>query len=251
MSALVVGPIFWILQGGQLGDYFTTAANGPLGYLRNAKLTQSSFGIYDIFTNTTPYGRQVGYSVLNGSLWTLPYEWFCYLIVGVLVVSGVLVRARVLVPLLAAVFLILQTVLIVSPAAEGAVIPFFGDPLLVPLAYTFLSGAAIAVYSKRIPAHAGLGVLAFLLVGYTLWKGGFAVLGPPAIAYFFLWLAAALPARFHIVGARNDYSYGVYIYGFLVQQMLAFFGVNRWGYVAYTAVSVALTVCLAWVTEGS
>ena len=248
VSALVIGPLFWVLNGGHLGDYFSTDPQGPINYLRNWKLTLNTYGIYDIFTTTTPYGQQVGYSVFNGSLWTLSYEWFCYMLIAVMVVAGVLLRAKVLVPVLAGIFLVLQVVMIVSPGALGAVIPFFADPLLIPLAYTFLSGAAIAVYAKRIPFHAGLGILAFLVVAYTLWKGGFVIFGPPAIAYFFLWLAAVLPKPFQVIGSRNDYSYGIYIYGFLVQQMLSFFHINEWGYILYTALSLVISFALAWLS---
>ena len=47
------------------------------------------------FTETTPYGREVGASAFNGSLWTLSYEWQCYLIVAALVAFGVLKNARI------------------------------------------------------------------------------------------------------------------------------------------------------------
>ncbi|PWG11974.1 hypothetical protein DF268_18615 [Streptomyces sp. V2] len=35
------------------------------------------------------------------------------------------------------------------------------------------------------------------------------------LAYALVWLAIRLPAPFRRIGARNDYSYGIYIYGFL------------------------------------
>ena len=56
----------------------------------------------------------------------------------------------------------------------------------------------------------------------------------PVLAYPLLWLGIHLSSPFQRVGARNDYSYGVYIYGWPVQQLLGIWGVQHWGYVAFT-----------------
>jgi len=66
-----------------------------------------------------------------------------------------------------------------------------------------------------------------------------------------LWLGMHLPL--HMVGARNDYSYGVYIYAFPVQQVLVVWGANRWGYWPYTLLAVASVLPFAvaswWIIE--
>ena len=56
----------------------------------------------------------------------------------------------------------------------------------------------------------------------------------PTLAYPLIWLGLHLPSLFQRIGARNDYSYGVYIYGWPVLQLLGIWGVQRWGYTAYT-----------------
>ncbi len=68
----------------------------------------------------------------------------------------------------------------------------------------------------------------------------------PLIAYPMIWLGFHLP--FQRVGARNDYSYGLYIYAFPVQQLLAIWGVLHWGFFAYFGLTMAITFPLAIVS---
>jgi peptidoglycan/LPS O-acetylase OafA/YrhL len=55
------------------------------------------------------------------------------------------------------------------------------------------------------------------------------------------------------VGAVNDYSYGIYIYAWPVSQLLAIWGVARWGYLPFTLLTIAATVPMAigswWLVE--
>jgi len=50
------------------------------------------------------------------------------------------------------------------------------------------------------------------------------------------------------VGRKNDYSYGIYIYGFLMQQLFASLGYNRWGYLPFSLLSLAAAVACAWLS---
>ena len=53
------------------------------------------------------------------------------------------------------------------------------------------------------------------------------------------------PRRLRWIGRRNDYSYGVYIYGFIGQQVFASLGWSRWGYLPYIAMSLAAAFAAA------
>ncbi len=249
VAAGVVGPIIWLVGGGELAGYAHRGAGGPVGYLlSNWNLSIWQYGIFDIFATTTPYGETVGTGVFNGSLWTLSYEWICYLIIGVLVLGGVLVRARILVPILTALFFVLQVASVVNPAAPGMINPFFADHYRISLPLIFLFGACLAVYSKKIPLDDRLGILSGAVFLFSLFFGGLGVIGYPAIAYFVLWGAARLPASFRKIGATNDFSYGIYVYGFLVEQVLAYFGVYRLGYLPFALLALVITVGCAWLS---
>ena len=125
----------------------------------------------------------------------------------------------------------------------------------------FLGGSLVYLYRERIPDSGALamGATALFTVGFLLPLGN----GVPAftftsvdltavvLIYPLLWLGIHLP--FQRIGARNDYSYGVYIYGFPVQQILVVWGLNRWGYVPYTLISMIVVGPCAlaswWVVE--
>jgi peptidoglycan/LPS O-acetylase OafA/YrhL len=62
-------------------------------------------------------------------------------------------------------------------------------------------------------------------------------------AYLCIWAAVRLP--FHGADRYGDFSYGLYIYAFVVQQMLALYGITRWGYVPNVVLSLMGTMLLA------
>lgn len=249
VAAFLVGPVIWMLEGRPFFDYFTLAHNGPVAYIvKNAGLQIGTYGIYDLFATTTPYGHEVGASVFNGSLWTLIYEWQCYMIVAVLVLFGVMIRARIIVPLMAG---LLGIVAIAAQLGSDEVqdfIPLLADPQLLGLTFTFLVGSTIAIYSKKVPFDDRLGILAGIVLVLSFRLGGFGTVGVVAGSYFVLYLAARLPKQVQWIGAKNDYSYGIYVYGFLVQQVLAYFGVYRLGYVPFVLIALIITAGCAWVS---
>lgn len=248
VTAFVVGPALWVAEGRGLADYFSLGEGGPFYYITsNWTLSIGTYGIHHLLAET-PYGLSVDGSVFNGSLWTLVYEWNCYLIIAVLVAFGVLKNARMLVPIMGGFFLLLQVVNGASPNAVGAVLPQLADPAMINFGLTFLIGSAIAIYSKQVPYDDRLGALAGATVLITLRYGGFSTVGTVAGVYFVLYLGARLPKRLRWIGAKNDYSYGVYIYGFLVQQVVAYVGLNRLGYVPYVLICLALAFVCAWLS---
>lgn len=252
VTAFLIAPILWVIGGQSLGAYFagTPAGSTPYFYFTgNWTLQIGTYGIYDILTSTTPYGQEVGASAFNGSLWTLIYEWRSYLIIAALVIFGVLNRARILVPLLAGFFLMLQLLMGMNASFEQSIVPsFLGDQYMVTLGFTFLVGSTIAVYSKQIPYDNWLGAFAGIIMLLTLRFGGFSTIGTIAGVYFVLYLAARIPQRLQWIGQQNDYSYGVYIYGFLVQQVLAFFGLYKLGIIPYITISWIIAFGCAWLS---
>ncbi len=248
VAAFVVGPLAWLMVRRPLTTYFNTGPQGPFAYvLHNADLWIRQYGINDVFATTTPFGEKGG-SVLNGSLWTLSYEFGAYLIIFLLVVTGILARARFMVPVLTGFYLVVQIVNVVTSGAGRLILPTLGDNERVALPLIFLFGSCLAVYSKKIPLDGRLAIFSLAIALFTLREGGLTILGYPAIAYLVIWLAARLPARLHWVGRTNDYSYGIYVYGFLVQQFTASLGWNNWGYLPWTLAVVVISGGCAWLS---
>lgn len=248
VAAFGVGPLVWLSMGKSISSYLSFTPGGPYDYIvRNIDLTIRQYGVYDIFGATTPYGATAG-PVFNGSLWTLSYEWGAYLIVFAFVIFGALKRARILVPIVTAFYFIVEVAHQIVPLSGAQIFPYFGDHYRVSLPLIFLYGACLAIYSRKVVLDWRLALMAALVVVGTLRFGGLSVLGYPALAYFVMWLAAALPSRLHWIGAKNDYSYGMYVYGFLVQQVTAYLGWYHWGYWLWTLACLALTAGCAWLS---
>ncbi|KRC49889.1 hypothetical protein ASE16_14535 [Leifsonia sp. Root227] len=249
VAAFVVGPVIWVLNGHTLLSYFSFAPASPWHYLAsNWTLAIGSYGIRDIFAATTPYGVQTGASVFNGSLWSLTYEWTCYLVIAVLLVTAVLRKARPVIAVIVAALFVAQIVQVLRPHALDAVLPLLTNELMLRLSYPFMVGALIAVYARSIPLDHRIGVASGVVAVATLFTGGYAVFGVPAGVYFVLWLGAVLPAPLRRVGRTNDYSYGVYIYGFLVQQTLAYFGLYKLGFFPFLLGATIVTAGCAWLS---
>jgi len=249
ISGFLVGPVFWNLSGGNLGSYFTLDSNGPLGYIaKNWTLNIGAYGIYDIFQSTTPWGLITGASVFNGSLWTLIYEWTCYLLIGILVITQLLKRFPYIVLAIAAALAVLAFIFTIRPEVISGTFLYIGDVYFVRLTYAFFIGASLAVLSRVVKAHWVFGFLALFVLLLTLRTNFFYVVGVIAFTYLLLWLSAWLPRSWQWIGAKNDYSYGIYIYGFLVQQMLAFWKINEYGYLPYVIATIPVTVVLAWLS---
>lgn len=253
VTAFVLAPVVALIERGTLAGVFTEPG-GPFGYLlNNAFVAIRQYGISGLLL-ATPYGAMTGESVFNGSLWSLMYEVLCYLIVAGLAVTGVLRRARWVVAVLTAGLfaLILRDFLRapVIPGPQGEHGPFLGIGAvdtysLIYLTYMFLLGALFELYRRRIVLDDAGAIIAALVLAGTLRFGGFDILGYPAFAYLTLWLAVRLPTPFQRFGRRHDYSYGLYIYAFPVQQLLALAGVPAWGLVPYIALSTAGAFALA------
>ncbi|MQS12706.1 acyltransferase [Streptomyces kaniharaensis] len=257
VSTLVIMPFLYQWQHHTL-DGFWSHPNGPETYLTgtwNTSLT-GGWDVSGVIAEGVRRGTNFDGSV-NGALWSLKYELLCYLVVGLLAAGGVLLRARRLVPLVTvALWGLILNDWIDAPGWRG--IPGDMDstlsvPLLGPLSihfivhlgFVFLLGATFQLYRERIAVHDGLALLSALAFLVTLRWGGVFVIGYPAFAYLLLWLATRLPGPFRKIGRKRDYSYGIYIYGFTVEQSLAMLGYARYGKLGFLGCALAGTVALA------
>jgi peptidoglycan/LPS O-acetylase OafA/YrhL len=249
VTAFVFAPLMWLYERGFHGG-FLESRPGPLGYVgRNVAIGMNQNDIGGLMRGT-PYGLQVHAGYFDGSLWTLVYEVGCYVFVGGLVAVAVRRWARISVPVVAALLLVPAVVFRLVPQhahllAKPPIIGLIDSYWIVTLGFAFALGALIEVFKERIPVHDGLGLLSLVALLVTLRVGGFAPFGSIALAYAVIWLAVRLPRAMRGIGRRNDYSYGIYIYAFPVQQMLAEVGAGGWWLPLYMGAAFLLTVPLA------
>ena len=192
--------------------------------------------------------------IINGSLWTLPCEALCYVLLGLSALFGLVHRRRA--ALLGFALLYLPCVIAIfqpiprlpGRSAWPMIINWSIHPAGYGLLLAFVAGVAAHSLTGGKPfwnrTHFGAAVLALLL---SFWLGGFALLWPILLPYLLLSLAYRLP--FQAVGKVGDFSYGTYLYAFPIQQCLCAFNVNQAGFFTYFAAAAFLSVAcgaLSW-----
>jgi peptidoglycan/LPS O-acetylase OafA/YrhL len=170
-------------------------------------------------------------AAVNGSLWSLRHEVRLYVLVGLLGGLGLLSRRTALV-LLAIAWVMSFEMTRRFGTLSACAAPRTGAHFLMGVVFYYWNPPLRARYAL---AAAGVGGLGLAIGWYPL-------VAPLCMTYVAFWLAAVLPFRSF---GKRDYSYGVYIYSFPVQQSLAAVGVPAYGFAALLAASFALTLVFA------
>lgn len=239
VTAFVIGPLIWRTDHGGFSGYFDISKDSPVDFVvRNSMLALRQFNVGDLLADAADPRN------LNGSLWTLIYELRCYLAVAVAGVFGLLRRGKGVVLGITAMLWVIQIVNIALPGGGGAIAPMLADLYLIRLSFLFGLGACLYLYRDRVPMDDRAGVLATAVLLLSFRYQLYFVVGQAALAYVLLWAAWRLPLkRFDRYG---DFSYGLYLYAFPVQQLLAIYpqAVGH-GQLWYVLVTFAVVVPMA------
>ena len=250
ICACVFAPLMAYADSGSLTRIFSLPWNSPQSFMINnaGVLHLNGFSVEGVVMfRPNSIGGVLRHNpvpgVLNGSLWTLPYELGCYLSVAGVAALGVLRRARSLVLGLFGGLWCLHAFDCLNPQAFGQWFPYVGVKQLVMLGLYFSAGCLCFLYRDKIPFSRWIFVETLLLLGISLVTGMFGLVAPIAMTYAFLWLAFSMPlARWD---ARGDFSYGTYIYAFPVQQGLTLLDLPESGFAFYFICSLLMTLLLA------
>lgn len=194
VTALVLGPLFSTLS---IRDYFRDPSLAA--YFRNI-LAQPHFALPGLFENHPRAG------IVNGSLWTIQLELICY---ALLAAMALLLRGAALNIALAGLALLL-----LFPATPFAGLALTWLPAKeLPLA--FCIGALLLRLDRHVPHHAAIGLACLgaaaglALLGATTW-------GALPLGYGVIWLALR---RIPPWLTRADYSYGLYLVAYPLEQV--------------------------------
>lgn len=152
---------------------------------------------------------------VNGSLWTLPYELWMYIFLLALGVLGILRRQRW------TNFFIGGFVLCYLVAQAWVDLPiFYKLDNFERFASFFMVGIALYVNRSWVPIHWGIAVAlgATAIIGYG--TRYYPMLFSTALLYGVLWVGYVPDGAIRHFNNWGDYSYGLYIYAFPVQQGL-------------------------------
>jgi peptidoglycan/LPS O-acetylase OafA/YrhL len=235
VTIAVFAPLGFLHQNGTLAGYWTTETT-PLRFVfSNLFLEMRNYDVAFTPANVPFAGSW------NGSLWSLYYEFLCYLIIAA--VGGVAWVRRSPLPLVLA--FIASVLLYANLPVTMPLLQDTNFSLLAKLLPFFLGGAVVQALSKWVGLHWSTGVgsiigAAVCIAAVPTWGGQ---LASPLIAYGLLWVSSVLPSPRLI--RVNDVSYGFYIYAWPVQQLLALYGVHNRGMLVYILTSAAGTLVLA------
>jgi peptidoglycan/LPS O-acetylase OafA/YrhL len=232
LSALVLGPLLTTFA---LGEYFSDTrfltyflnVGGYIHYILPGMFEHNPFPLY-----------------VNGQLWTIPFELDCYALLAILAIMGVCRRA----PVLAIVTLALQFLWAGKAAVAayaqgewprvGSIVP---GPVLI---LSFLAGVTLYMLRDRVPARLPLAAMALALtaIGLAAPFGDYFIAFP--IAYLTATIGLLNPPRWSLV-RWGDYSYGVFLYGFPIEQFAASLGPGFQHWYIDLAIALPLTLALA------
>ncbi|TDR45834.1 peptidoglycan/LPS O-acetylase OafA/YrhL [Tahibacter aquaticus] len=202
ISALVLGGLLTTLPR---SDYFAHADTWRYIWKNLTFSTEMAWTLPGVFTgNPLP-------NTVNGSLWTLVVEVRVYLWLAIFGLLGLLDRRERLFYALAilAAYLYAPLTLPMMPMNE-----------FLRLGGFFAAGCAFYRWRDDIPFHGGLVVVLAALAVIAHGSEWFMPLYGLALAYAVFWFAYG-PRFLLFFNRLGDYSYGVYLWGFPLQQLVA------------------------------
>lgn len=186
-------------------------------------LLGNSFPLPDLFAENP-------IAAINGALWSIKFEFLCYVGLAALGLLAMKARRRA-VPLIYVAVVATWCWLDATgrkPGGPALVAEVIGYPYIwFQVLPNFLAGMIAYLHRDLIPRSTPLLVagLTACFVAFHLGDGivsmvAVHVLAPPVLAYLVLWLAYHPRIALSRVATHGDFSYGTYLYGFVIQQML-------------------------------
>ncbi|MBV8798331.1 MAG: acyltransferase [Alphaproteobacteria bacterium] len=227
LSALLLGSLFTVLP---LREYL--ASSGLHAYFLNI-IGDIHFYLPGVFASNPV-------KMVNGQLWTVPAELACYVTLAALFLFGICRRRA----LFAGIFLgaqLLVPVALVSIPGAGAAIGGAANGLLVLM---FISGVTIFFYRDRIPWRADFAATCFAAYLVLLYvPGGYGFIAIP-VGYLTVYLGLLNPPKNKMIES-GDYSYGLYLYGYPIQQAVVAISPVTHAWWINLALSLPLAFCFA------
>lgn len=189
--------------------------------------------------------------VINGSLWTIRYEFLCYLLIPLLQICGIYRHKY----LLLATLILSMAVLYLQDHHQimlynWQTAPFIGKPDYFPRFLTyFLAGMCVYQYRDSIPRSRWIFIVSLLCiyVGFFVVKGVNLVL-PIFGTYVLFYLAFTSSSRLKDFGKHGDFSYGLYVYAWPIQQLIVLHLDKNLNIGLFFVLSTLLTFPLAWLS---
>jgi peptidoglycan/LPS O-acetylase OafA/YrhL len=201
LSAIIIGGIFTTLP---LSDYYSSS--GFFTYFGNI------IGLVHMFLPGVHFAKD---SVVNANLWTLPSEFHCYLILAALILIGAVFNRTLMTGLFifTTFALVIANVFFGFDANERG--PLTGDVLV----YCFYVGLIAYLWRDQIPYNVWLFLGATVVTYPLMFSDRTIYIYPILLGYMTVFIGLTNFPKSKLLQS-GDYSYGIYLYGFPITQVL-------------------------------
>ena len=227
VTGLVLGPVVSALP---LGNYFSDAGLTAF-FHNNLLLDATDTPLPGVIFSANQVGR-----IVNGALWTLRYELMMYVMVLLLGVTGLL-RLSVSIFLLG--------LGIAAIGFERALTPYGDLGEWAWLVGFFAAGMCLRLLRDARWWDRRLALLALIGLAVSAWLHLFIMLFPLFGGYLTIYLARAHTERLDFLGRAGDLSYGLYIYGWPIEQAVVWATGDQLPWWQVFLLSLALAVAMA------
>jgi peptidoglycan/LPS O-acetylase OafA/YrhL len=207
LGAIVFGPALeWLAKGSLIGYDWMSA----WGYVwRNGLLMVHQMAIGNTSAHQ-PFG-----TLLNAPLWSLSWEFLCYLgILGLGLIGGIKRRSWLVV----LAFLVFYLNLTLDPLHSRFFTRLYSTETTVRLPVFFLAGTMFWAFAGSLRSITWLPILGLITLIMGTRFGAYIWVAPLALPMILFGSAALCAAPAWLL--KRDYSYGLYLYGFLIQRLL-------------------------------
>lgn len=225
LLALIVGPIWTSLAW---PDYFTSKETWL--YFKNALFLPNAYELPGVFESHA-------ISAVNGSVWTLKFEVLCYAIAAAALSLGNKTKFIVITGWIAS-FIIYRS----HPDANAVSGIWHYIYTTAMLFRYFGAGMVFYLFREKIVLNANIAITCLLISCIAIFTPFFVETTAIFLAYTVIAFGYLAPSWVRELTSRGDFSYGVYIYGWPVQQILMPIG---FGHSLHWLINSALSLTVA------
>ena len=234
LAIFVVGPMVTTLSS---REYFSNPLTWD--YLRNIFM-QTWSDLPGVFQGNPLY------SAVNGSLWTLPIEFWLYIFVALLGALGIFSKRKIILPVIILLVIFLNWRIFAQSEFQSASFLCISAFQFFRLAIFFAAGSLCYVYRRHVILDYRVALFALAALAISYGTSNFDLILLLTLPYLILSFAYLVDTPIlRNFGKYGDFSYGMYVYAFPVQQTVTHFLRAKISLPEYFLISYFVTLVIA------